>query len=318
MPASFVEELMAHIMQGTLVPKVQIERVVGPILGMFLPAVLTEVLKDDPVLSGRLTMVCAEFPFKKDGNLQSDNIDWLLLNEDRDQVVFVELKTAGTSLRMGQCKLYEEKRRAVGEQGAGFLVEDFKLLKGASAQGHKYEYVLQHDVLPLAEKISRCGEAKILFLVPGALVKKASAHADRALCFSDLPTAIDTDFKDEWGVIREYLRRLDQDPKSGAPAKPVSVKPGGVVNYRWWEDLDDTLARCMKQGDTVVVGYEGGGASALARARWQDVEVRRFKCDLTVDGIPPKNLRNWMSGSTFVRAIQGLKSRHPSGAVASD
>jgi len=80
MCASFVEALMESIIETAMIPKVQIERAVGPILSMFLEDVLTETLRDDPVLSGRLVMICPEFPLKKIGNNQSTNIDWLMYN----------------------------------------------------------------------------------------------------------------------------------------------------------------------------------------------------------------------------------------------
>ena len=41
MCALFFEALMDHIMEGVMIPKVQIERAVGPILSMFLADVLT-------------------------------------------------------------------------------------------------------------------------------------------------------------------------------------------------------------------------------------------------------------------------------------
>jgi hypothetical protein len=48
MPASLTEELMDHVLEGTMIPKVQTERVVGPILGTFLADVLAEMFKNNP------------------------------------------------------------------------------------------------------------------------------------------------------------------------------------------------------------------------------------------------------------------------------
>jgi hypothetical protein len=90
MCASFLQALMERIMEGTMIPKVQTEREVGPILGMFLEDVLTEAFKDDPLLSGQISTVCPEFPFKKPGNRQSTNIDWLTRNSEREQLILVE------------------------------------------------------------------------------------------------------------------------------------------------------------------------------------------------------------------------------------
>jgi hypothetical protein len=70
---SFLEVLMRHIMDQVKIPKVQVERVIGPILGMFIAKVLSAKLND------RMEMICAEFPLRKapESN-QSTNIDWLL------------------------------------------------------------------------------------------------------------------------------------------------------------------------------------------------------------------------------------------------
>ena len=105
---------MQHILEGTMIPKVQIERAVGPILSMFLADVLTETFKEDLELSGPIEMVCPEFPFKKPDNKQSTNIDWLLFNPERCQLIFLELKTADGSVGAKQSALYQGKRQAVG------------------------------------------------------------------------------------------------------------------------------------------------------------------------------------------------------------
>jgi len=75
---SFAEALMTHIMEATMIPKVQVERVVGPILSMFIGDVLTATLRDDSRLSGDIKLIAPEFPLKKEGNRQSTNIDWLM------------------------------------------------------------------------------------------------------------------------------------------------------------------------------------------------------------------------------------------------
>src|SRR6476659_2192899 len=110
MSKSFAETLMDHIMEGVMIPKVQTERAVGPILSMFLAEVLTLTLRDDPVLSGPLTLICPEFPLKKPENNASTNVDWLMLNQSRNQLLFVELKTSDTSVDLEQSAIYHLKQ----------------------------------------------------------------------------------------------------------------------------------------------------------------------------------------------------------------
>src|SRR5438309_2135022 len=108
---------MDHILEGAMIPKVQIERVVGPILSMFLADVLTETLRDDPVLSGQLTLIGPEFPLKKSVGNDSTNVDWLLLNQSRSQLLLVELKTSDTSFKQVQIDSYRAAQAAIRQRG---------------------------------------------------------------------------------------------------------------------------------------------------------------------------------------------------------
>jgi hypothetical protein len=128
MRASFIETLMSHIMEGAMIPKVQIERAVGPILGMFLEDVLTETFREDPDYCGSLAMICPEFPLKKTGNRQSTNIDWLMYNKERRQLLFIELKTSDTSIEDDQNAIYYANQEAILSQGGSFLIEDLEQL----------------------------------------------------------------------------------------------------------------------------------------------------------------------------------------------
>jgi 5-methylcytosine-specific restriction protein A len=65
MCASFVQTLMERIIEGAMIPKVQTERELGPILDVFLDEIVTEAFRDDSRLSGPITTICREFPFKK-------------------------------------------------------------------------------------------------------------------------------------------------------------------------------------------------------------------------------------------------------------
>jgi len=66
MNKGFLSHLMAHLLEGSQIPKVQVERSVGPVLGFFLAEVLTATLKDDGALSGRYRMLCPNFHSPKE------------------------------------------------------------------------------------------------------------------------------------------------------------------------------------------------------------------------------------------------------------
>ncbi len=62
----FINDLMECIIEGINIPKVQVERVITPILGMFLESILNRVFAEHPKFSGSYTLVSPEFPLKKE------------------------------------------------------------------------------------------------------------------------------------------------------------------------------------------------------------------------------------------------------------
>lgn len=73
----FVRRLMNEVLRLHRIPKVQVERIVGPILGLFLPQVLGALIEAMPDREG-FAVVSPEFPLKRPHSNQSTNIDWLL------------------------------------------------------------------------------------------------------------------------------------------------------------------------------------------------------------------------------------------------
>ena len=92
----FFDSLVKHIMLGVKIPKVQIERVIGPILGFFIEDILSSLLDE------HIVTISAEFPLRKfendsgTRNNQSTNIDWLMYCRKKKELIFVELKTTDT------------------------------------------------------------------------------------------------------------------------------------------------------------------------------------------------------------------------------
>ena len=308
MEASFVAHMMAHIMEGLMIPKVQIERAVGPILGIFLEAVLTEALKDDPELSGPLRMVCAEFPLRKPHNLQSTNVDWLLYNPERSQLVFVELKTSDTSVDEEQAAVYQAKKDMVRQEGGAFLIEDLKQLRDISSERGKYDYVLENKVLPLEEEVSDCTDARVIYLVPEPARAKVEKRADKVLSFSMLPESIAGPFALEWSVIRSALCLCDSSSKKSRNQKSgLDSTNQEATNYAGREDFQSIVARCKVDGDHVVVGFDGG-AQALRASELQYLESRPYKWDKATDGVGAKVGSNWISGSLFLAVLDEVRA----------
>jgi hypothetical protein len=219
--ASFFNSLMKNIMTGTMIPKVQIERAVGPLIGFFLADVLS------PLQGQHIVMLCPEFPIKKmpltrvtrDGektSRQSTNIDWLMFNVDRKELVLVELKTTDTTFKPSQAAIYEDLLASIKDrQSAKFLYEDIEEIRDASTEKGKYRYVLSmlEKLMPGGlPQLAACVNAQVIYLAPKA--SQPDNWADKYpgwawLSFSDLPATITHQYAEQWRILRQSLLPLD-------------------------------------------------------------------------------------------------------------
>ena len=75
-------------------------------------------------------------------------------------------------------------------------------------------------------------------------------------------------------------------------------------NYRGKLPLSEIVTKCQMEGENILVGYHGG-ASTLRTVDPRTLTERRFKWDMTEDPIPPKDPRNWILGSNFIKILNG-------------
>lgn len=249
-------------MEATMIPKSQIERAVGPILSMFLDVVLTETFRENRNLSGSLVMVSPEFPLKKKDNWQSTNIDWLMYNTMRKQLLFVELKTSDTSINDDQNSIYHIKQEAILSQGGAFLIDDLEQMRNRSSESGKYQYILETKVLPLKDEISNCHDAKIIYLVPKSVEHKVKGHADSILTFAMLSKSIPGKFAEEWGIIRDHLCALDDSSQQSRNRQYRNSSPLRVIK-------ENEGIRQLKLGNE----YLPAGASTIENGASEDVEI---------------------------------------------
>ena len=202
---TFTEALMRHIVDHVKIPKVQVERAIGPILGMFIVEVLSAKLDDC------LELISPEFPLRKTlSTYQSTNIDWLLYSTKHDQLVFLELKTTDSTFEREQAEIYLAVIRKIRENGSSFLVSDVMEIGSASKERGKYEEVLSR--IGRDKRYARCRNARLVYLAPKMMVDAKGEILDSGvewLTFQDLPEQISSRFAREWGVIRKHLVELD-------------------------------------------------------------------------------------------------------------
>ncbi|MBW6465666.1 MAG: hypothetical protein K0B06_04095 [Brevefilum sp.] len=315
MQINFIESLMDHIMEATMIPKAQVERAVGPILSMFLADVLTETLADDPHLSGPIAMICPEFPLKKAHNRQSTNIDWLMHHENRGILLFVELKTSDTSVNESQNAIYHEHIRQVQARGGGFLVQDVEALRDASNESGKYQYLLEERITPFRDQIAASRAASLVYLVPKSAQNRVQDHADRVITFSELSANIQSPYAREWAVIHDRLSQLDQISRRsrnlnyrGIQTDQTGYTALSRINFKGKISLNEIFDLCKAYGDAIVVGFSGG-RNALENSSLAYLEQRLYKWDEVKQRTGVKNFQNWVPGGTFVWVIERKTAR---------
>jgi hypothetical protein len=297
----FIEKLMAQILRLTMIPKVQVERAIGPILGLFIEELLS--IK----WGKRVKMICEEFPLRKAPEkdiqiYQSTNIDWLLYNEDDDQLVFLELKTACTSFDPLQEKRYLQLIVEILKSGSLFLVTDLEKIKGVSLERKKYEELLTR--VQKNPRYSVCKKAKLVYLAPSAMRDARPRPLNDGvewLSFEDLPDKISGELALEWGVIHRNLVELDSKrPRNG-------TQDGGERrNYGGTSGFEEVMGLCEENGNTIVIGFDGG-TGKLRTSSLDELNKRQaFKWDLAEGGTGVKDTRNWIPGQKFLEIVEGL------------
>lgn len=317
----FFGDLLSHQMLGVMIPKVQVERSLGPILGMFLPQVLTEVLTERSRVGHQIEMLCPEFPIRKEqlegrSTNQSTNIDWVMYDKLSGDLILVELKTADTSFSADQIRIYDNLQERVEKYSADFLVKDLLDIYGASQEKGKYLNVFKMlaqvleipDYVPqiLIDALSQCKRARIVYIAP-----KVSKPADWPeddpyrlwLSFGDLPSDLDEDYPyaSYWPVLHKELISLDDKTRSirnaAARLNQAGTYYAGTKNYDRIKEL------CTDKGATVVIGWKD----------WQKIypditsEAFRklsFKWDDAGEIRGNKNPRNWIRGNVFLEMMQ--------------
>lgn len=312
---SFIDALMEQIMDGVHIPKYQVERALSPILGVFIESIMSAWLKADVIV------LAPEFPIRKEGSGSeaqasddespntSTNIDWLMFDKTHNALIILELKTTDTTFRQAQFNIYSKLQQAIERLSGAFLLTGLQRIREASAEHGKYEHVAQKLEQMFGGQalsvLSQCRSAKVVYLAPS--VSKPSEFADGHLpdhhewiSFSQLPEKISTAFPEVWSVVRVRLMTLDAMTRRHRNHKDGQTER---MNFAGKVTFDDIQKLCEHQGDEIVVGFDGGlrallaSDSTLLKQRW-------FKWDHVNSAHASKDLRNWIRGSEFLRALR--------------
>jgi len=317
---AFWRELLDHIVTKLRhVPKFQVERAVGPMLDYF-------ITKDPTFLGGDMEILATEFPLKKKGTtLQSTNVDWLLYDRCRNELVLLELKTDDGSFSSGQLERYLELLESGVGAGQGIcsrLQADLKEIQGGS-KGADYSAAAS----ALIGVMQRLGDPvnmgiRVLYLAPRAICPQFRCHLRRfrrarsgspvflrvgfrsfGWIRRNLPSGSEEGYSRYRALLCDALCALDEKRKANASADPSDRQ-----NYQGKAFLEEMLARC-RSDESIVVGFDGG-RRALEQVPLGVLEQRQFKWDRAdKDRKGVKDNRHWMEGSSFVESIEKVRSR---------
>lgn len=295
---SFIEVLMEKVMDGVMIPKYQVERAVAPILDVFIENVISTLL------DSKVEVISPEFPILKNRSAGSDssgctstNIDWLMFNWTRNEIIFLELKTTDTTFRDPQSKIYSKIKREIGEGNAGLLVEGVEKIRRASSEFEKYDYILSKlKKFPMQD----CSNARIVYIAPESC--QILGQVDLRLTFSQLPKHVDTPYPKEWVCVREKLERLDQINLWSRNYRSQSM---GQKNFEAKLNCQEVRQLCLDAGDDVVIGFQGG-LKALQQTNPTLLLARKYKWDHAVSRSNSKNIRNWIPGSRFLSVVDEM------------
>lgn len=270
----FVNDLMKHIIEGVKIPKVQVERAINPILSLFIENVLDKYFENNNNYSGSFKLVSPEFPLKKENN-QSTNIDYLLVNNSKQLLVFFELKTDISSLDIEQMHRYLEYKRIISDRTALILKANLSQISNASSKSSKYNYIVSRfdSAIKNAEKIKN---VIIIYLVPKAIKDqiKEKGIIDFVLNYGDLPKDIDHKYSNYWKDVRNNLLDLDNFFKT-KPIRNNTVDPLEVIVNNIKKYVGSSLAEMLPV--SVRLGIKGDGFSPNYQVKFKDGSVKTFR-----------------------------------------
>lgn len=305
--ACFWAELVSHLIEeGQSTPKLQLERAIGPLLGFFIEEVVS-VIQD-----GRtIIKLMPEFPLRKGDSFQSTNIDWLLYDKDKNEIIFLELKTSRSSFSSEQMETYNQ---FITEEGTPSpwttLYENFNSIAERAAKTYRNEkYARAKDAIDRQKE--RCGNnisharVKLIYLCPfgsAASAEEISAPQASFVTFKELsnklsrvPTSKRS--KNYWALelLGKFLRDLDEEHIVDLPKHPEK-------NYQGQVKFEDAVQLAREFGNDIIIGYMGGidefikGWREKAGWKWDWAEIGR-----SAPG--NKDPKNWIPGNIFLEVV---------------
>ena len=207
-PYDFVSDLANRIEGWACIPKLQVERLVGPILAIFLEEIMNVLFKIPANSPDPIRLIAPEWPLKKDGNNSSENIDWLMIQPINKILYFIELKTATDSKDDLQRETYQKLVVRGKDNSAEFLISDIDSIKNGTKKRHKYDKLLEL-VMPYRNYFKEIYDIRIIYIVPSKLKDGLEEAGVQVFSLKELPECIPGEKQAVWSVLRAAFCAID-------------------------------------------------------------------------------------------------------------
>ena len=188
----FLEKLFEKLIENQKFPNYQAERRIDIFINYFLERILTVYL------DRKAMFVCPEFPLKKEGNKLSTKLDYLC--NTTDNIVFVELKTDDSSLKISQAKRYLESKWET------CLKELPEIIEGSTDE-NKIKYKKLMAAIQKMELNNNNPSIRTIYISP--LPKKKSKFAKEInIIKSKKLSDLIVELEDEERIVYEHLCHL--------------------------------------------------------------------------------------------------------------
>ena len=259
----FAADLAARIIQYARIPKLQVERIVGPILTIFLEEIINQLLDFSIDGPDAIRLIAPEWPIKKERNHQSTNIDWLMIQPGKRRLFLVELKTDTGSSNPRQLKIYQRVTKLIRQDSARYLLTNAERIRDKSK--HKWKYnVLLKCAEPYREQLNQIREAKIIYIVPSRMKKDLKEAGIRVYGLNELPHELRGPKHEVWRTLRSALGALESSRRNTPRANPALAKTSqGAPDYGAFARQIETRLRRGSPGLTPVniwFGIKGSGS----------------------------------------------------------
>ena len=205
----FLEKYINQLIKYCKIPKFQNERALSMMLSLYIEEIIFKITGE------KFAFLTVELPIAENKSFRSTNIDYCLINDKRNLVLLVELKTE----KQGANKHFKDQLKGYKElKDVKYLKENLKRSITAK-RGKKHQR--KYDVLKnqIGDYIFKADSVEIMYIAPDCIVNEElkNSQADfikdeYKVSFSQI---LKIDIDDDFQIIKKYLAALNTSLAEG-------------------------------------------------------------------------------------------------------